>query len=141
MADVFIDTDVILDLFLDREPHHREALRFFSHLKKNRIEARTSPIVFANTYHILSKLKTMKYATEKIGRLRNLIGIVSVSETTIDTALRSGMKDFEDSIQYYCAREAGIRFLVTRNTRDYPRDGMHILLPIEYRKLMAGESA
>ncbi len=139
MSKVFIDTDVILDLFVQREPHHREALRFFSHLKQRKIGGYTSPIVLANTYYILAKLKTKRYATEKIKRLRNIIGIVSINEATIDAALRSGLKDFEDSIQYHCALEHEIPFLVTRNIKDYPKEKIHILLPTEYRKMKAEE--
>ncbi len=135
MSKVFIDTDVILDVFIRREPHHREALRFFSHVKRAGIEGCTSPIVLANTYYILAKLKTKKYAKEKIRKLRNIIGIASVSEATIDAALQSSQKDFEDSIQYHCALQNGIQFLVTRNIRDYPKEKLHILLPAEYMKM------
>ncbi len=139
MKRVFIDTDVILDLFLRREPHHRQALRFFSHLKKKGIEGYTSPIVLANTYYILAKLKSRRYATGKLKKLRNIIRIASVSEATIDAALRAGLKDFEDSIQYHCALEQGLKVLITRNIRDYPQDKLHILLPTEYLKMTVVE--
>ncbi len=139
MADLFIDTDVILDLFVKREPHHRQALRFFSYIKKNSLSGCTSPVVLANTYYILAKLRTTKYAKEKIRKLRNIIGIASVSEATIDAALHSSQKDFEDSIQYHCALDNKIKFLVTRNTRDYPKVPIHILLPTEYMKMRVEE--
>ncbi len=139
MMKIFIDTDVVLDLFLQREPLHREALRFFSHLKKNKIGGYTSPIVLANTYYILAKLKTKRYATEKIKKLRNILGIASVSEATVDAALGSSYKDFEDAIQYHCALESGLKFLITRNIRDYPKEKIHILLPTEYMKMTVEE--
>ena len=139
MPKVFVDTDVILDLFIRREPHHREALRFFSHMKKNKIQSYTSPIVMANIYYILAKLKTNRYATEKIKKLRNIIGIASVSEKTIDAAIKSTQKDFEDSIQYHCALENEIKYIVTRNVRDYPKEKIRIVLPNEYVKMTAKE--
>ena len=95
--------------------------------------------MLANTYYILAKLKTAKYAKEKIRKLRNIVGIASVSEATIDAALQSSQKDFEDSIQYHCALENKIKFLVTRNTRDYPKEKLHILLPAEYMKMRVEE--
>jgi predicted nucleic acid-binding protein len=55
MDSVFVDTDIILDLFIRRVPHHKIALRFFSFLKKNAIQGFTSPVSVGNTYYILAK--------------------------------------------------------------------------------------
>lgn len=135
MPKVFLDTDVILDLFIDRPPHHKEALRLFSVIKRKRIQAYTSPVVLANTYYMLAKIKDKKYANEKIKKLRTLIRIASVDENMIDQAIQAPHKDFEDSIQYYCAAANEIRFLITRNVEHFPKDKLNIVRPNEFTQV------
>jgi len=131
---VFVDTDVILDLFLDRPPHHQEALRFFSFIKTNAIPTYTSPVVYANAYYILGKIKDEKYAMDRLRRLRKIVGVATCDEAMVDGAIQTPYKDFEDSLQYQCARANEIPFLVTRNIKHYQKNGIRILLPREFLK-------
>jgi predicted nucleic acid-binding protein len=132
MDSVFVDTDVILDLFIRREPHHMEALQLFTNLKRSKIKCFTSPIVIANAYYILSKVKDKRYALERIKGLRKFVRVMPVDETVIDAALEKPYKDFEDSIQYACAKRNGIGTIITRNTKDYPKSDIKIANPGEY---------
>jgi predicted nucleic acid-binding protein len=62
VGSVFLDTDVILDLFIRREPHHGLALRLFSRLRRSKTKCVTSPVVVANLYYLLAKLRSKAYA-------------------------------------------------------------------------------
>lgn len=132
MNSVFIDTDVILDLFIQREPHHRIALRFFSFLKKNAIQGFTSPVSVANMYYILEKTKDRRYALDKTRRLMQLVRIATLDQQITEAAIGAPYRDFEDSIQYHCALASGMRTLITRNVSDYPKNQLKVLLPDEY---------
>ncbi len=136
MNRVFIDTDVIIDLFIDRKPHHEIALEFFTIATKYNVALTTSPIVIANTYYLLSKIKNKTYALEKVRDLRKIMKIVPINEMIIDLALSTPYKDFEDTLQYYCALESKISYLITRNVVDYQKDKMEILQPVEYIKMI-----
>ena len=139
MSSVFVDTDIVLDLFVKREPHHSIALRFFSFLKKRNVQGITSPIVIANTYYLLARIKNKSYAIDKIRKLRQLIRVAPVDEEIIDAAINVPYKDFEDSIQYHCAMSNNLKFLVTRNVADYPKNNLNIVLPDEYMKMASVE--
>jgi predicted nucleic acid-binding protein len=132
MDNLFVDTDVILDLFVRREPHHKTALRFFSFLKMHAIAGFTSPVSVANTYYILAKIRDRRYALAKIRRLTRLIRIATIDQAIIEAAIQVPYKDFEDSIQYNCAVSNGLKNLITRNVSDYPRGQLQVLLPDEY---------
>lgn len=138
MDSVFIDTDVILDLYIRREPHHTEALRLFTQLKRSKTQCFTSPIVLANIHYLLSKIKDKGYAIEKIKKLRRLVSVTTVDETIIDRSLESPNRDFEDSIQYFCALKNGIKCIITRNTRDFPKSEINIVTPSEYLSATSG---
>jgi hypothetical protein len=56
---------------------------------------------------------------EQIKELRLLIKILPINENTVDMALSSKFKDFEDGLQYYAAREQNLFGIITRNINDY----------------------
>jgi predicted nucleic acid-binding protein len=137
VSSVFVDTDVILDLFIRREPHHGVALRLFSRFRRSKIKCMTSPVVVANLYYLLAKLRNKAYALERIRRLRRLVGVAIMDETGVDAALAAPGKDFEDSLQYQCALRNNIPTLITRNTGDFPRDRITVLNPTDYLDMVA----
>jgi predicted nucleic acid-binding protein len=136
---VFLDTDVILDLFVRREPHHGMALKLFSHLRRSKARCVTSPVVVANLYYLIAKLRNKRYAIDRIRRLRRLVGVAAMNETAVDAALAAPYKDFEDSLQYQCALRNDIPTLITRNTGDFPKNRITVLNPADYLDMVARE--
>ena len=138
---ILIDSDVILDLFIAREPHHTIALHFFSRLEvdKDAITAATSPVALANVGYVLAKLKDQAFAVGKLRELRTLIGVAPISQAAVDRALARPHRDFEDALQRECALDNGIGILVTRNTRDYPKAEVEILSPVDFMRLHSAE--
>ena len=132
MDKVFIDTDVVIDLYIARQPHHDVALRLFTHLKGKKVPTYTSPVVIANVHYILSKTEGAKFAVDRIRKLRRLLKVAPLTESAVDAAAASPGKDFEDSLQLHCALENGIATLITRNTRDYPKDRIRVTEPLQY---------
>lgn len=140
MSSVFLDTDVVLDLYIERQPHHDIALRLFSKLKRTKIRCYTSPIIIANVYYILSKLENREYAMDKIRKLRKLISIAPINDTIIDSAITSPYKDFEDSIQFHCAINNNINIFITRNIRHYPKEQLRVSDPTQYLSVLESKS-
>lgn len=132
MTKVFFDADVLLDLFLEREPHHTVALRLLTELRRSKTGCFTSPVVFANVHYILAKAKGQEYSVRKLRSLRGMIGIASVDQEVVDTALEAPYKDFEDSLQMHCAHASGIGILITRNLKHYPKGKLQVRSPVEY---------
>jgi predicted nucleic acid-binding protein len=132
MTSVFLDADVIMDFYVQREPHHQLALRLFSHLKRAKTRCYTSAVIISNIYYLLARIENSRYALEKIRSLRKFVSIAPIDEATIDAALSSPYKDFEDSIQLHCAMRNGIKVLITRNVRDYPKAHLLVVDPGQY---------
>ena len=60
-------------------------------------------------------------------QLASFISILAVDEQIVSSALHSAFTDFEDAIQYYTAKQHGIPYLLTRNTKDYKTVDTHIM--------------
>ena len=132
MNSVFLDSDIVLDFYVKREPHHEAALRLFTHLRRSKTRCYTSPVVMANVYYMLTKIEDLKYALDKLRRLRKLVSVAPLNESIIDAALSFPFKDFEDSIQFHCAMQNGIKTIITSNIKDYPKDQLKVADPGQY---------
>ena len=143
MTSVFLDTDVILDLFIEREPHHSVALRFFSYLQvhADSIQAYTSPVVVANVGYILGKARSESYAVQKIKGLRDFVRVLPMAEAEVDRAIQRPGDDFEDSLQYHCAIASAVRIIVTRNGDDFLTEGIQALEPDQFITMDVSEKS
>ena len=114
---LFIDTDIILDIFAKRKPFYNPAAQLFALIDEKKVDAFTTPVVFSNLFYILSKLKSRNFAHSSLRKLRLLLTIIQVDEKVIDLALNSEFKDFEDAIQFYAAKFHDLDFIITRNVK------------------------
>ena len=60
------------------------------------------------------------------------------SQKIVDLALTSKLKDLEDAIQLYAAKERKIKYLVTRNIKDYKDSEVTAVTAEEYNKIWKG---
>ena len=84
---VFIDSDIILDLLCKREPFYTFAAEVFTLGDTKQIELVTTSVVFANVFYILRKLLGIDKAKELLRKLLLIISVVSVDENVVDLAL------------------------------------------------------
>jgi predicted nucleic acid-binding protein len=132
MTSVFLDTDVVLDFYIERQPHHDVALRLFTRLKQTKTKCYTSAVVIANAYYILSKLESREYAVDRIRKLRKLVDVAPLDASIIDAAITSPYKDFEDSVQFHCAIQNKVETFITRNVRHYPKERLRVADPSQF---------
>lgn len=138
MPKIFLDTDVILDLLLEREKFVEDARIIFQKIELKEIEGYTSPVIVANLYYISSNLKDKKTGILYIREIHKLLKMTKIDQGIVNKSLESGkIKDFEDNLQLYSAIEMGLNFFITRNVKDYPKtDLIRILTPREFKGLL-----
>ena len=129
MTKVFLDSDVILDLLLDRQPFSAHAAVMFALAETARIELCTSTVSFLNVYYVAGTQCDRRVTDRLIRKLRSLLTLLPVTPKNIDTALAARSRDIEDYVQYSCAQDNGMSFLVTRNLKDYPTKGIPVMTP------------
>lgn len=134
MIKLFVDSDIILDLLAEREPHYIHAARLFTLINQNKIIAYTFPLIFANLHYLLKKQTTNSAALKSLRKLKTLINILPIDERVIEQSLNSEFNDFEDAIQYYTAVNNGITLIITRNKIDYKRSKIDIVTAEELLK-------
>jgi predicted nucleic acid-binding protein len=138
MTDIFIDTDVIIDFLIDREPHSREAAIIFTLIEQKKLKGYVSSLTFSNLYYVLRKIESHNKVIAKLDSISRLLTILKVDQQIIKHAIASGFPDFEDSIQYNCALEyKKIAVLITRNIKDYKGSQIPVMTPADYLKMVS----
>ncbi|MEQ1732397.1 MAG: PIN domain-containing protein [Bacteroidia bacterium] len=119
MEKVFVDTDIVLDLLSNREPFYEYAAQLFSLADSGKIKIAVSSLCFANLNYLLSKQFSATQARKQLLTFKTLVSVLPVTDKTVELALASDFKDFEDALQYFSALEGNIKTVLTRNLRDY----------------------
>lgn len=134
---MLIDTDVLLDFFLDREPFSRHAAEILSLSEKGEVCAHVTPVICSNLYYILRRLASHQRVMEKLRTLLRIVDVLPMNGETVLQALEAGFSDFEDGLQHAAALGSGrVAVIVTRNVKDYRKSALGVFQPEDYLKLI-----
>jgi predicted nucleic acid-binding protein len=133
MSELFVDTNVVLDLLARREPFYDSAAKLFSLADKKKVILSISSLTFANTSYVLNRLKSADKSKEILRRFRVLVKVLSLDDKVVDLALNdNNFKDFEDGIQYYAAIENEQELIITRDLNGFKESRIPVMTPEEY---------
>ncbi len=126
---VLIDTNVIVDVALEREPFYAESDRILTFVEEGEIQGYVSASTFSDLYYIIRRDKGRDWTLEFLRQLATFCQVATVDNSVISIALTCNFKDFEDAIQYSSAVINLIDAIVTRNPRDFPVNTPRIVTP------------
>ena len=127
---LLIDTNIVLDVLLKREPFYQAAVKVMNLAQYDDINEYVSASAVTDIYYIAYKqIKDRKLVLDLIKRLLMVVSIAAVTEQEIRNALETGWRDFEDAVRYSVALLNEMEGLVTRNPGDYERAGIKIWSP------------
>jgi predicted nucleic acid-binding protein len=130
---IFIDTEVVLDFLLNREPFSKYASIILSLSEEKKIKVYISPLTISNCYYILRKIASHAKVIKNLQKLLLITYITSMSRQDVAFALNSNYKDLEDALQYYSAiSHAKIDVILTRNSKDYKNGELPVMTPETY---------
>lgn len=125
---LFIDTNILIDIVANREPFSKWAFQIFKDQKKGRWKLITSSSSILTTFYILEKQIGSKKAKQAIKVLLSRIEIHPIKKEHLLTALTTKFKDYEDAVQHECAMSyKRIKYFITRNKKDYKESLIEVL--------------
>ena len=117
---VLLDTNVVLDLMLERDPWRAEAEAIAQAGADGRLQAYICASSITDIFYISRKLAGAARARFIVRTCLDRLQVVSVTRDLLDAAeLRDG-SDFEDDLQTECAADARLDAIVTRDPRASP---------------------
>jgi predicted nucleic acid-binding protein len=119
MKVAFVDTDVMLDYLLKREPFFESALKLMNAGATGRVRLLISIITVSNLIYFLERKFTVKETQQKLRVLKTFIEIAASGNPETESMLNSSFSDLEDALQHAIAVTSKADALITRNVKDY----------------------
>ncbi len=132
MSKIFLDTNVILDLLGERVPFYDSIAKVATLADQKKLTLIASPLSFTTIDYILNKYETSESVLNKLRKFKIICEVCEVNNVTIEKALNSDFKDFEDAVQYFSALQSNCSIIITRNARDFKNSTVPIMTAEEY---------
>lgn len=136
---MLLDTNVVLDVLLAREPFVHEASRIFAMVERGQAEGLLCATTLTTVGYLLGRSLPERDARAAVRRLLGLFEVAAVNRAVLDAAANSATRDFEDAVLSEAANQAGAERIVTRNTRDFARSPVVAVDPPEFLGLFSGD--
>ena len=136
MKRVFLDTNVLLDILLRRDPFYAAAAKIWLKVESREMEGLVSLPSLGTIFYLVRKRADLNTARQALSTICRVLRVAESPGQAGHMALQSHMPDFEDALQYAIATLAGADCLVTRNPSDFPKRGkVPVLTPEEFLKM------
>ena len=133
MKRVFLDTNVLLDILLEREAWMDDALLVLSLADRGEIEVYCSALSVATASYLMERAKMPHdVMIDKLDVLCRICGLTRLDSLVVQQALHSSFDDFEDALQYFSARTIHADVILTRNEKDFEASKIPIQTAAEF---------
>lgn len=126
---VLLDTNIIVDIALERQPFFGNSETVLSFVELRQIEGYISASSFGDLYYIIRREKGRDLTLEFLRHIVTFCQVATVDSSVINMSFSSNFKYFEDAIQYSTAVNNNLDAIITRNPRDFPVTTGQILTP------------
>lgn len=132
MKHYLVDTNVIIDMLLDREDANA-ACAVIDGAERGDYVLHICALSFTTMFYSLRKILTREQRIYVLTQLREVLVVTPVDQTVIDFALQSGWKDFEDAVQNYAAMvDPLVSAIITRNIKDFKNSELEVVDSIDF---------
>lgn len=133
---LFVDSDVVIDFFTDREHHANPASELFELSEQGSISLYLSAVSINNIYYIVRKFLGHKQTLEVVETLTEMTEIIGTTKIEIIQALKNDFSYYEDSVQYSSALTIkNLDAIITRNVKDYRNSSIAVMTPLNFLKM------
>ncbi|MBF0390150.1 MAG: PIN domain-containing protein [Desulfamplus sp.] len=128
---ILFDTNIVLDLLLDRKPFSDLATILFSLAEEKIIAGFLGATTVTTIFYLATKVVGKKKAEEAISKLLTIFTIAPVNGSVLEAALKSKFSDFEDAVLYQAAYHSNIQAIVTRDVVGFKHSTIPVYSPDE----------
>ncbi|MBE9143277.1 PIN domain-containing protein [Planktothrix mougeotii] len=124
---VLLDTNIILDHLLEREPFADEANRLINGIELKQIQGYMTATTCTDIFYISRKKQGSALVKQALSELLRLLEVCTVDRKIIEIALTSNISDLEDAVQLACALNENLDAIVTRDLQGFVNSPIAIL--------------
>ena len=129
---ILVDTNVILDVLLNRDPWVAQSSAVWQANDEGRIVGCIMACAVADVFYIARRLTSLEIARAAVSICLEAFEVCAVDKQTLEQAEALPGSDFEDNLQIACASLAGLDAIVTRDKSGFQIADMPVLTPAEF---------
>jgi len=137
---ILLDTNIVLDLLMDRMPFADAAAELFAKVEDGTIIGYVCGTTITTVYYLAAKAVGTPRAREEIKKLLTLFEVAPVNRHVLESALVADFSDFEDAVIHEAACHVGAEAIVTRNQKDFKKAGISVYSSEEMAKILASHT-
>ena len=135
---LMIDTNIILDVLLEREPFYMYSKAVLELCEGRKINGFISASTATDIFYLVRKaLQSTDEACKALGNILNIVKILTVTNDDVNSAFIQRAHDFEDCLLATCAKSNKCDGIVTRNKKDFLTFGITLYNPEEITGLIS----
>lgn len=128
------DTNVILDVWLLREPFWRGSAAAVGKVELGAVEGYLCPTTITTLHYLGRKQLGEALVRERLFDLLSIFKLGELSADVFHLALESRISDFEDAVIESVAVKSEIDVIVTRNVKDFKHSTVSVIEPLQLLK-------
>ena len=133
---VLIDTNIILDILLAREPFVRDSVEILRLAEEKKIEGFVTANTIVDIIYITKKYISDKNVREStVKTIVNILDITGANKSDILKAFDMEFADYEDALQTQCAMKIKADYIITRDLNDFLMSPVKALTPTQFLSL------
>ena len=117
MKRIFLDTNILID-YIDNRAGADDAEQIFACGFSGEALLFASSLTFANMAYII-KGRSQEEKYDALKQMAGVVEIIDLGKREVMAAIAQPVKDFEDMLQYQCAKAADCDYIVTNDRRHY----------------------
>jgi len=123
---IYVDTNIIIDLCDSQRENHAQSFEAITrYLQQNSYELFINSDTLTNLFYVLSNRSTLdaEEVLDKMNFINDIFTLVSIETNDVEVALglcadaKSKHKDYEDAMQYVCAKKIGSWVILTNDKK------------------------
>jgi predicted nucleic acid-binding protein len=128
---ILIDTNVVLDRFLQRLPWYDEAQEFWGLIAAGQIIGYITGSMVTDIFYTARRPFGSRFALGIVRDCLDAFEVCTVDLKALEEALALSGVDYEDNLQIACARTAELDAIVTRDSAGFRGAPIPILTSVE----------
>ena len=129
MKRILFDTNVVLDVLLDRQPHAEASAAAWAAVETGRSEGMLAAHAVTTIHYLVQKEMGKSKARQILSSILRVFEVAAVDGAALQEALQLPFSDFEDAVTAAAARLAGCECIVTRDPKGFRRSPVRCLTP------------
>jgi predicted nucleic acid-binding protein len=135
---LLIDTNIVLDWLLERQPFAENAKRIMEYCINGNLPCYLAGHTLLNIFYITRKEKSSAERKEILLMLCDCFEIIDIEKSMIISVLQNeNWQDIEDGLQMQSAEQENLDYIITRDIKDFTNSQVKAILPEDFLRILS----